>query len=536
MLRPGLLLLWFLCFSSISYSQTIQKNTKRIHLIHTNDLHSYFDGYRAGGGGYSRVKTAIFDFKREALLKGDSSLVLDGGDFGEGGSFFLSDRGADAFRALDLMGVEAAVIGNHDFMMGGKSLIDQITRSELRAQLLSANLRLDPDDEADLWIKPYEVFYKSGYKIAVLGLTTSELHFQYPIKPEGYIKDPIKAGLLWEEKIREIEKPDLLIALTHLGIEKDRKLLKKSRHIDLVVGGHSHTKLARPIWVSNKNKVFKPIIQAGAHGLNVGRLVLEFHPKHGWLTKNYKLQAIDQEVDENKKMKTFVERSRLRRSEMIDGSWTEKIGESKIPLTGYLNGKNREFNTCWSEHLARLTRKATRSHVGLHVDGFLGQWKSPGTIQYGHLIENFPHVRAFGDQGWEIAVIKKRGRLLVKAIQLLEKLGFRIGLSVDRRSVQMKNQRTAQQFSSWTNLWSWMWNRTENLGLSIQWKKRGFYLGDLSHKPFEVALPAEVAFAVDQILPDSLSFLLGDFEYTGVYYWPAMRRYVREHSPLRCLP
>ena len=101
-------------------SLSIFAEAKLLQIIHSNDLHSYFEGSRTGKGGYARIKTLVDQLKDDAASKGIETYFLDAGDFGEGSSFYFSNNGVDSLKALDLLGVDATVIGNHDFILGGK--------------------------------------------------------------------------------------------------------------------------------------------------------------------------------------------------------------------------------------------------------------------------------------------------------------------------------------------------------------------------------------------------------------------------------
>ena len=128
-MKKLLILLSFLLISQAALA-------KKFMIIHTNDLHSYFDGLSEQIGSYARVKTIIDQLKAEANDKNLKYLVMDGGDFGEGNSFFLSNDGVDSLKLLEMIGVEYAVIGNHDHMQGGKMLSTQITKANSKIKFL----------------------------------------------------------------------------------------------------------------------------------------------------------------------------------------------------------------------------------------------------------------------------------------------------------------------------------------------------------------------------------------------------------------
>lgn len=96
---------------------------------------------------------------------------------------FISDDGADSIRALALLGTEVATIGNHDHMLGGKVLGEQIRRANVSTKFVAANLETTPDMELDEVVPPFVDLEKAGVKIRVIGLTTSDDTFEYSMRP-----------------------------------------------------------------------------------------------------------------------------------------------------------------------------------------------------------------------------------------------------------------------------------------------------------------------------------------------------------------
>src|SRR5690606_12627422 len=108
--------------------------------------------------------------------------------------------------------------------------------------------------------------------ISVIGLSTPEPHFQYPILP-SFILPPIPVANEISKLARQ-NGAELVIALTHLGTKTDEKLAKKSQYIDVIVGGHSHDRYDQPLKFANEKKREIPVVQTGAHGLAVGSMLL----------------------------------------------------------------------------------------------------------------------------------------------------------------------------------------------------------------------------------------------------------------------
>lgn len=494
--------------------------SKVIQIIHTNDLHSYFQGTRGGIGGYAQLKTVIDELKQEATTKGIPSLYLDGGDFGEGSSFYFSNHGVDSLRALDLLGVDVTVLGNHDFILGGKQLRNQIREADLKAKMLSANLvgkRLMGLSK----LLPAHVDYDfDGKKLRIFGLTTNEIHYMYPLRPLGFISNPHKAGIKQATKARR-DNVDFTIALTHIGLENDIKLVEKSRTIDMVVGGHSHILLGRPQLIKNLEGRLIPIIQAGAHAGYVGAMTLDIQGDGQAEMLDYRMISIKKDMPQEKTMQEFVGEAYKKRESYFGRSWDEVIGHSEITLSGNYNGQDSQTRTCWSRHLARLTRKVAKTELGLQFDVFQGEEISPGPITYGDIVDNFPHFRAWGDQGWHVSRARVSGFLLKKILQMMANSEVALQVMIDGVEVQNKSGEGTVPYDP-----------------SIHTSNEAMVTGEqLSNLRFyTIAMPSEIPFGILK-LGGVLGYgLLNNLrKVPNSYYWPLLEDYIRENSPLRCL-
>ncbi len=480
--------LTLLSLSSLSHARLLQ-------IIHTNDLHSYFTGNANGSGGYARVMTKIKQLRAEAASKGIEVLQVDAGDWGEGTSFFLSDNGGDSLKALEMLGVEVATIGNHDTLLGGNTLGRQIRAAKVKTKFVLANLV--PTEEMGLGntLVPFVDLERAQIPIRIIGLTTDENYFQYAIAP-GKVLDPLPVGEVEGKKAKAAGR-ELVIALTHLGDEKDYLLARNSTSIDVIVGGHTHTKLNKVVWIKNLNGKNVPVVQAWAHGLAVGSLLLEVKENvAGVEVVEYKLHEIVAPIAADPEMAEFVEKSSLKRNINFVHNWDEVIGDTETPMTGYVDGMPVIKSSCWGYHIATAAREAANANIGVHIANFEGVFKKAGPITYADLADNFPHVNKFGDQGWEIATV------FMSAVKL----------KMFMKLVRMK-------------------------GAGVTFS--GFGSSTLSEKSidmngtYRIAFPAEVALAINTSYPGYRQYLQG-LEHTGQYYWPVMVKYIKEHSPIKC--
>lgn len=506
-------------FPTLLLGMTTVASAKLIQIIHTNDLHSFFDGARDGSGGYSRIKTLVDQLKADAAAKGMTTLFLDAGDFGEGSSFYFSNRGTDALRALDLLGVDVTVLGNHDFITGGQDLSRQIKESNLKAHLISANLK----GKALLKlknIKPYVDFDVEGKKIRVFGLTTPEIHYQYPLLPRGFIGPSHKKGIQIAQASKK-DGVDFLIALTHIGVEKDSILVSHSRSIDMVIGGHSHTRLDQPKMVENLKGEIIPVFQTGAWGMAVGSLIVDVLGEGEYKLIDYRLYDINKDIPENMELRKFVDEAYVNRERYFNRSWTEVIGFSDIPLTGMYNGRIRDPRSCWSKHIARLTRLTAQTDLSLQIDIFQGEEIPAGPIMFGDLIDNFPHFRRWGDEGWNISRSTISGFVLNQIIKGLSSGDNPFDATLDGVQVMDKEKNILVPFVVGSHL-------PEEAMVG------GQEVNNL--KFYTISMPSEIPYAIGKMsMPIRNLLLMKTQEIQKSEFWPLFESYLAQQSPLKCL-
>lgn len=467
---------------------------RQIQIIHTNDLHSYFTGYSSSVGGYARVMTKIKELRANAEAKGIEVLQVDAGDWGDGTSFFLADQGADSIRALEMLGTEVSTIGNHDHLSGGKVLADQIRKANVKTKFVAANLTTTPEMELDGLLQPYVDLERGNIKIRIIGLMTSSNYFEYAMKP-GNISYSVPVGDKEAQKAKS-EGRELVIALTHIGLVEDKQLALNSSSIDLIIGGHSHTKLEDVVWQTNQEKKKVPIVQAWAHGLSVGSLLLDVSDEGEVKVVEYKLHEIVAPIENDPAMVAFVEESAKRRNQQFGFNWDEIIGQTETSMTGSRDGYPTWKRTCWGNHVARAMRKAVGAQVGLSISGLGGVYKPAGPVTFGDIVDNFPHIHQPGDQGWEIATVYMQGWKLKPFMKYLTSQGY----PVDFSGIGYLTEDTIEVDEKAT---------------------------------YRIAFPAEIARAVNGSLTQYRQYLLG-LKYTKKYLWPVLTDYVKTNSPIKC--
>ena len=492
---------------------------KPLQIIHTNDLHSYFQGTRGGIGGYAQLKKVIDELRAEAASKGIPSLYLDGGDFGEGSSFYFSNQGVDSLRALDMLGVDITVLGNHDFILGGKELRNQMRDAGLKAKILSANLKGKRFMGLSKLMPDYIDYDLDGLKVRIFGLSTSEIHYMYPLRPLGWIADPHKTGVRQANKAVK-DGVDYLIGLTHIGLSNDIKLVEKTRTIDLIVGGHSHIRLGRPEHVKNLSGRKIPILQAGAHSGYVGSMIVDVKGKGTSEILDYRMIDISKDMPQDEEMRNFVGTAYVNREQYFGRNWDEVIGFSDITLSGNYNGQDMQTRTCWSRHIARLTRQAAKTELGLQFDVFQGEQIDAGPITYGDMVDNFPHFRRWGDQGWNVARGRISGFLLKQILNVFSQSEVALQVMIDGLHAQDKSGKDVPYDPTVHTAESAILN-----GEQIQ-----------NLRYYSIALPSEVPYGMEKLLNIFGRVILHQLDYLeDKNYWPLLEEYIQKNSPIRCL-
>lgn len=248
--------------------------SKHLVILHVNDTHSHIEPIRSGtdalrGGIIERA--AFIDSVRNAD-GAENVLLLHAGDFSQGTSYFTQLHGDIEIDCINTLGYDVVTLGNHEFDNGPEELARRLAR--LNCPVVCANYDFSTFELGKI-VKPYVVLEKAGKKIGVFGLLTDILKVVDRSVSDRMPKfDDVEVANKWADYLKNEEKCDVVIALTHLGYDTedfdDTELVAATRNIDLVVGGHSHTFLKEIQYRTNLDGVQVPIVQDGCWGLNVG--------------------------------------------------------------------------------------------------------------------------------------------------------------------------------------------------------------------------------------------------------------------------
>lgn len=271
--------------SAFPFEAFAKGDAKKITILHTNDQHSRIEPFAMDGGKYQGLGGFA---QRATLLKEIRSheknvLLLDVGDVWQGTPYFNMYGGELEFKLMSEMKYDASTLGNHDFDAGLEGFVKQLPH----ASFPFLNCNYDFTDTAmEGKIQTHKIFILDGVRIGVFGLGI-ELKGLVPKDFFGAIKynDPIAEANKMAKHLKYEQGCDLVICLSHLGYKYEEKkvsdmdLAYQSRHIDLILGGHTHTFFTKPDEFQNADGAKVLVNQVGWAGIYLGRLDFYFEHK-----------------------------------------------------------------------------------------------------------------------------------------------------------------------------------------------------------------------------------------------------------------
>jgi 5'-nucleotidase len=303
-----------------------QPGKKTFTILHTNDMHSAFIGMGPAAdytpftlnddqtrGGYARLAALIA--KRRAARQGQGPvLVLDAGDYSMGTAFGAAGRETGGeLQVMSRMGYDATTFGNHEFDLGPDGLGQSISVAAKAVRIpavVASNTSFSKGDPslADLQrlakagvIRRHVVIERGGMRFGIFGVLGKEAQFYTGGAGAATFADAIETAREIVMLLRETEKVDVVICLSHGGVQKgkdgrfsegdDVLIARAVPGIDVVCGGHSHTELREAIIVNGRT----PVVQTGKEGQNLGELVVTLDGST-LKVESYRLYPVDDTV------------------------------------------------------------------------------------------------------------------------------------------------------------------------------------------------------------------------------------------------
>ena len=270
---------------------SFNKDIVKISILHTNDIHSHIDpfvsGRNKGLGGLVQLSSLVNKIKSEEK----NVLLLDSGDVFQGTPYFNKFGGELEFKLMSKIGYDCSTMGNHDFDNGLNGFEEQLIHTNFPFICTNYDFK---NTILEGKTKNHAIFHKEGVRIGVIGLG---IELKGLVDPRLYknVKylDPIETGNKMAKYLKRDQNCDIVICLSHLGFKykgdkvSDQVLAKETSNIDVILGGHTHTFLKKPINLKNKNGKNVLINQVGFGAIKLGKIdIFISKSESSFLTKN----------------------------------------------------------------------------------------------------------------------------------------------------------------------------------------------------------------------------------------------------------
>lgn len=413
----SLALLLFLLSPLTSWGDTSADKPLKLTILSFNDPHAHyrpFPAQRCDGkiGGFARLKAALDRARAEAQSRGRLTLTLLAGDLLTGTIYSNEYKGEMGVELLNRMNLTAMTVGNHEFDYGFDNLINNMKPS-MEFPLLSANIFAA--NGKPLFRGKIERSLKDGaLKLVILGLTTE---YTPKMSAAANVKGLVFKNAVTSAKseLSQYSDKDLIIALTHLGIDYDRKLASACPKIDVIVGGHSHTAIIQP-----ENEAKTIIIQAGAYTRYLG--ILDIDLSQGRIV-NYKagLKPLTANVPPDRSMEELIADYTAR----LPKGLSEPIAKTEILLDAGRAAVRSDRNSLFGKLIAGAMATRTSADAALINGGAIRKSVCPGEITALKLREALPYNN-------KVVIVKLKGEDLLRVMERSASQGFGSGAKLQR--------------------------------------------------------------------------------------------------------
>ena len=375
-------------------------------------------------GGYARLAGLIAK-RKEARKDQGPVLVLDAGDYSMGTAFGAATREIGGeLQVMSRMGYDATTFGNHEFDYGPDGLGQSIGVAAKAGRIpavLASNTTFAKQDAtlADLQrlskdgvIRRHLVIERNGIRFGLFGVIGKEAIF-YANGGAVTFTDAIEAAREMVKVLRETEKVDVVIALSHGGVEKgkdgrytggdDVHLAEAVPGIDVVIGGHSHTELQEAIIVNNRT----PVVQTGKEGKNLGELVITLDS--GKLTvESYRLYPIDDSIAGDRAIADEIEKLKKNVTAAVFASRGYSVDQPLAIAPRDLPNTFTDIaaGTILANLCTDAFRSATKADIGFSVNGLMRTGLTRGSRRANRLRyfrRGAPRLRCGGYDGGQRA-------------------------------------------------------------------------------------------------------------------------------------
>jgi 5'-nucleotidase/UDP-sugar diphosphatase len=400
----------------------------QITLLHVNDTHSHLDAWgpkdRALNGTLGGLPKAATIVAAERALD-PNALFVHSGDFMEGDIFFNEYLGVPELQLLQSIGLDALVLGNHEFRFG-PDILAGVFQSAWAVPaggvpVLSANLQIPAGNLLEPWISSTLIKEVNGVKVGFFGLTVYD----------GAMCDPVPVVILPDYQgiaqgavaaLLE-EGAQIVVALTHFGLENARTLAENVPGIDVIVSGHDHVALEQPETVSHPGGDSTFIVSAGEHYRWVGRLRLSFGGGEVGLV-DYALIGADAETPPSPTVQAAVDTLKAGVVALYGDLYHQPLANALRDITMDWDPDKAKRDTPLGNLFTDAYRAWTGTDMAIEPFGFMGDPLPEGPVVGADVFRamsygNYKTSPRTFVRPWRLATFQMTGANMMTALEIL---------------------------------------------------------------------------------------------------------------------
>ena len=358
-------------------------------ILHTNDMHGNIEAREVTpeesghqktmkSSGQADMGTMIDRERERAKDKGENFLLLDAGDMAMGTSISGMFEGEPMMKIMNSHGYDAAALGNHDFDWGLDGL--QEMKKDADFPFLSSNV-FDQNGKPLPNIQPFVIKEIPGMKVGIVGVTTQDVTKVATTEEVKNLRVKSQIDVLKKTiPLMKKQGAELIVVLSHSGLKMDKKIAREVKGIDLIIGGHSHDGLDRPLKLGKTM-----VVQAGHAAHDIGKVKIRWSPKRKKVIKsNARLLTNNADTYKDDKDITSIVKTYRKKHDAIMNT---KIGKTEKDL---VHLKEEGGETELGNLITDMMRKEVRAEIGMINSGSIRTNISSGDITRGEVYDLIP--------------------------------------------------------------------------------------------------------------------------------------------------
>jgi len=387
-----------------------QAQVDTLTILHVNDTHSHLLPYGpkdAEGnwtwGGMARIATLIGSRR----MTEPNVMLLHAGDIFVGDFMFQKYLGIAELEIMKGLGYDAMAVGNHEFDLYPSTLKYVLNEAGFPGEgfpILCANLDISGDPELGYFVQPYTIKEYGSLRVGIFSLLT-ELTNQMANPSPVVVLPPLSVAQDWVDSLRVGHGCDLVILLSHMGIDYEQMAAFSVSGIDIIVGGHTHTVLESPIQIGNTL-----LLQAGEFGSYLGKLSIVFNDKassehlgndallrqssKGGIIQSwdYELLSVDSSVPEEPNLAAMIGglAAGVEADPRFGPVYTEVIAQTATDLKKSL-GEGLCKDNAMGNLISDAFRDLTGTDIAIQPQGFISQTIYEGDVKGADIFQAVPY-------------------------------------------------------------------------------------------------------------------------------------------------